>query len=186
MQSLFSYVLLLISALLLEVPIASGKAKHQLKHDVTDAFKMFEVFPYAIAAFDADDDGDLDCAMVVRQQLDENQKKAAYVFVLPPVNGHQPENHTYYVKEGSTTDKPVYTVDDGADGEKTANAIYSNYKNCAVVDFPFKMRQSCGLWVTKDVLHSIPQECTDQFEDNCDKAVAVFDDESCKGLFDNI
>ncbi|XP_075535378.1 uncharacterized protein LOC142570966 isoform X2 [Dermacentor variabilis] len=157
MQSLFSYVLLLISALLLEVPFASGKAKHQLKHDVTDAFKTFEVFPYAITAFDSDDDGDLDCAMVVRQQLDENQKTATYVLVLPPVNGRQPENHTYYLKEGSTTDKPVFTVDDG-----------------------------CGLWVTKDVLHSFPQECIDQFEDNCDNAVAVFDDDTCKGVFDNI
>ncbi|XP_075535377.1 uncharacterized protein LOC142570966 isoform X1 [Dermacentor variabilis] len=186
MQSLFSYVLLLISALLLEVPFASGKAKHQLKHDVTDAFKTFEVFPYAITAFDSDDDGDLDCAMVVRQQLDENQKTATYVLVLPPVNGRQPENHTYYLKEGSTTDKPVFTVDDGADGEKTSNLIYSNYENCAVVDFPFKMRQSCGLWVTKDVLHSFPQECIDQFEDNCDNAVAVFDDDTCKGVFDNI
>ncbi|XP_054932617.1 uncharacterized protein [Dermacentor andersoni] len=186
MQSLFSCVLLLISALLLEVPIASGKAKHQLKHDVTDAFKMFEVFPYAIAAFDADDDGDLDCVMVVRQDLDENRKAATYVIVLPSLNGRQAENLTYYLREGPATDTVFFTLDDGAEGRGTANYIYTNYKNCAVVDFPFKKRQSCGLWVTKDVLHSYPQECIDQFEDNCDKAVAVFDDETCKGVFDHI
>ncbi|XP_070392860.1 uncharacterized protein [Dermacentor albipictus] len=186
MQSLFYCVLVIFSALLLEVPMASGKAKHQLNHDVTDAFKMFEVFAYAIAAFDADDDGDLDCAMMVRQQLDEKQKTATYVFVLAPVNGRQPENHTYYVKEGSTTDKPVFTVDDGANGEETVYFIYTNYKNCVVADFPFKNRQSCGLWVTKDVLHSFPQECIDQFQDNCDRAVLVFDDETCKAVFDYI
>ncbi|XP_075535376.1 uncharacterized protein LOC142570964 [Dermacentor variabilis] len=186
MQSLFSCVLVIFSVLLLEVHIASGKAKHQLNHDVTDAFKTFEVFPHVITAFDSDDDGDLDCAMAVRQQLDENLKTATYLFVLPPVNGRQPENHTYHVKEGPTIDKAVFTVDDGATGEETAYFIYSNYKSCSVVDFPFKNRQSCGLWVTKDVLHSLPQECIDQFEDNCDMAVAVFDDATCKAVLDNI
>ncbi|KAH7977301.1 hypothetical protein HPB49_000393 [Dermacentor silvarum] len=74
----------------------------------------------------------------------------------------------------------------GADGEQTVNFIYTNYKNCIVVDFPFNMRQSCGLWVTKDALISLPQECFDQFEDNCDTAVAVFDEETCNGVLENI
>ncbi|XP_054932619.1 uncharacterized protein [Dermacentor andersoni] len=148
--------------------------------------QMFEVFPYAIAAFEADDDGDLDCGMVVRQDVDQNRKTAVYVLVLPSLNGRQAENQTMYIKEGPTTDRLVFTTDDGADGGGILNYIYTNNKNCAVVDFPFKKRQSCGLWVTKDVLHSFPQECMDQFEDNCDKAVAVFDDETCKGVLDNI
>ncbi|XP_070388795.1 uncharacterized protein [Dermacentor albipictus] len=151
--------------------------------------KMLAFFPYAIAAFDADDDGDLDCVMVVRQDLDQNRKAATYVLVLPSLNGRQAENLTYYLKEGSTTDKLDFTLEDGAEGTEstgTVTYIYTNYKNCAVVDFPFKKRQSCGLWVTKDILHSFPEECIDQFEDNCDKAVAVFDDETCEGVFDNI
>ncbi|XP_049517679.1 uncharacterized protein LOC119441915 isoform X6 [Dermacentor silvarum] len=186
MGSLFCFLLVIFSALLLEVPLASGEAKHQLKHDVTDAFKMFEALPYGIAAFDVDNDGDLDCAMVVRQDLDENTKTATYMMVLPSVNGRKAENHTYYAKEGLTPDKPFFTMDDGADGEQTVNFIYTNYRNCVVAAFPFKMRQSCGLWVTKDAIHNLPQECLDQFEDNCDMAVAVFDDETCKGVLDNI
>ncbi|XP_049517677.1 uncharacterized protein LOC119441915 isoform X3 [Dermacentor silvarum] len=186
MGSLFCFLLVIFSALLLEVPLASGEAKHQLKHDVTDAFKMFEALPYGIAAFDVDNDGDLDCAMVVRQDLDENTKTATYMMVLPSVNGRKAENHTYHMSEGLTPDKPFFTMDDGADGEQTANFIYTNYKNCAVVDFPFNKRESCGLWVTKDAVHSVPQECVDQFEDNCDMEVAVFDDETCKGVLDNI
>ncbi|XP_049517676.1 uncharacterized protein LOC119441915 isoform X2 [Dermacentor silvarum] len=186
MRSLFCFLLVIFSALLLEVPLASGKAKHQLKHDVTDAFKMFEVVTSAVAVLDADGDGDLDCVVVVREHLDENKKTARYVWLLPSLNGRQAENLTYHLKEGPTPDKPVLTVDDGADGEKTANFIYTNYKNCVVVDIPFKKKRSCGLWVTKDAVHSVPQECVDQFEDNCDMEVAVFDDETCKGVLDNI
>ncbi|KAH6937724.1 hypothetical protein HPB50_003713 [Hyalomma asiaticum] len=96
------------------------------------------------------------------------------------------ENHTINARKGATSDQLIFTMDDGADGEQTANIIYTNYNNCAVVDFPFKNRQKCSLWVKKDALHNTPQECFDQFEDNCDKAVARFDEETCKGLFDNL
>ncbi|KAL1478602.1 hypothetical protein MTO96_034962, partial [Rhipicephalus appendiculatus] len=146
----------------------------------------FLAFPHAVAVFDADDDGDLDCLFVVRQYVHEDSKTASYMWVLPPVNGRQAENHTYYWREGLTPDKPVFTADDGADGEQTAHFIYTNYENCAVADIPFKNKPNCGLWVTKDALHSIPQECEDQFEDNCDMTVLVFDEETCKGVLDGI
>nr|XP_054932618.1 uncharacterized protein LOC129387568 isoform X1 [Dermacentor andersoni] len=111
--------------------------------------QMFEVFPYAIAAFEADDDGDLDCGMVVRQDVDQNRKTAVYVLVLPSLNGRQAENQTMYIKEGPTTDRLVFTTDDGADGGGILNYIYTNNKNCAVVDFPFKKRQSKNLYSTR-------------------------------------
>ncbi|KAH6940031.1 hypothetical protein HPB50_024042 [Hyalomma asiaticum] len=147
---------------------------------------MFEAFPYAIAAFDADEDGDLDCAMVVKQELDLNSKTAVYVMVLPPLFGKSGENHTYNVREGASPDQPIFTLDDDADGEKTINYIYTNYENCAVADFPFKNKRKCSLWVKKDALQNTPQECMDQFEDNCDNAVARFDEETCNGFFDNV
>ncbi|KAH7966885.1 hypothetical protein HPB49_020267 [Dermacentor silvarum] len=179
--------LLVVGAmLLLDAPLAVGQAKHSLQHAVTDAFKVFEVFPQAVAVFDADDDGDLDCVVVVRQHLDENSKTASYLWLLPSLNGRQAENHTNYLKEGPTPDKPVFIADDGADGEQTANFLYTNYKNCVVVDIPFKKRRSCGLWVSPDAVHSFPHECTDQFEDSCDMTVSVFDDETCEGVFNNI
>ncbi|XP_037510180.1 uncharacterized protein LOC119386960 isoform X2 [Rhipicephalus sanguineus] len=157
MLSLFSCLLLILSALFLAVPMASGKAKHQLKHDTTDAFKLLEVFPYAIALFDADQDGDLECVMMLKEHLDQNKKTTSYVMLLPPLNGRPAENHTYHAREGAAPDKLLFTLDDG-----------------------------CGLWVKKDALHSLPQECLDQFEDNCDMAFSRFDDETCKGLFDNV
>ncbi|XP_075535403.1 uncharacterized protein LOC142570994 [Dermacentor variabilis] len=147
---------------------------------------MFEIFPHAVAVFDADEDGDLDCVVVVRQHLDQNSKTASYLWLVPSLNGRPPENHTNYFKEGSTPDKPVFVTDDGADGEKTANFVYTNYENCVVVDIGFKEKQSCGLWVTSNAVHSFPQECVDHFEDNCDMTVSVFDEESCKGVLDNI
>ncbi|XP_037510179.1 uncharacterized protein LOC119386960 isoform X1 [Rhipicephalus sanguineus] len=185
MLSLFSCLLLILSALFLAVPMASGKAKHQLKHDTTDAFKLLEVFPYAIALFDADQDGDLECVMMLKEHLDQNKKTTSYVMLLPPLNGRPAENHTYHAREGAAPDKLLFTLDDGVD-EQSVNFIYTNYKNCVVVDIPFKNKQSCGLWVKKDALHSLPQECLDQFEDNCDMAFSRFDDETCKGLFDNV
>ncbi|XP_037518437.1 uncharacterized protein LOC119395519 [Rhipicephalus sanguineus] len=186
MRSLFSDLWVIFSVLMLAVPLALGRAQHQLKHDTTDAFKTFLAFPHAVAAFDADDDGDLDCMFVVRRYVDEESKTASYMWVLPSVNGIPAENHTYYWREGLTPDKPVFTVDDGASGEQTAHFIYTNYENCAVADIPFKNKPNCGLWVIKDALHSIPQECEDHFEDNCDMTVPVYDEETCKGVLDGI
>ncbi|XP_037285194.1 uncharacterized protein LOC119178134 [Rhipicephalus microplus] len=186
MRFLFFGFIVILSALMLDVPKASGKAKHQLEHDTPDAFKTFEAFPHAVEAFDVDGDGDLDCLFTVRQYLDEDRKIATYSWQLAPVNGRPAKNHTYHWREGSTPDKPVFTVDDGADGEQTAQVIYTNYKNCAVAIIPYKNKESCGLWVDKDTLHSIPQECMDQFEDNCDMTIPVFDDETCKDVLNGI
>ncbi|KAL1466920.1 hypothetical protein MTO96_042413 [Rhipicephalus appendiculatus] len=105
---------------------------------------MFEVFPYAIAAFDADQDGDMDCVMVVKQYLDPKNKRATYAMRLPSLNGRPGENHTYNLREGATPDKPIFTLDDGVEGGQTINYIYTNYKNCALVEFPFKNKKTAA------------------------------------------
>ncbi|KAH7961747.1 hypothetical protein HPB52_011863 [Rhipicephalus sanguineus] len=82
--------LLVVGVMLrLDAPFAQGEAKHRLQHDVTDAFKMFEIFPVAIAIFDTDKDGDLDCLTTVRSNYDEKDHKVTYTWLLAGLNGHE-------------------------------------------------------------------------------------------------
>ncbi|KAH6927712.1 hypothetical protein HPB50_007494 [Hyalomma asiaticum] len=56
---------------------------------LTICAQLFEVFPFAIAAFDADQDGDLDCLTAIREDYDTQMHYAKYLWVFPGVNGHK-------------------------------------------------------------------------------------------------
>lgn len=142
--------------------------------------KMFEFFPLAIAMLDTDNDGDLDCLVTVRSNYNEEAHKATYTWLLPGLHGHKKENITFNLREGATPDKPVYTPLDGDGTDKIANFIYSDYHKCTVLDIPYKNKQECILWVTKEALKDIPQYCYDHFEDNCDTKVEAYDEETCR------
>ncbi|KAL1486468.1 hypothetical protein MTO96_031371 [Rhipicephalus appendiculatus] len=43
---------------------------------------------------------------------------------------------------------------------------YTDYDTCAVLDMEILGHQ-CALWVRRDTVQSLPQECIDQFEDTC-------------------
>nr|XP_037285364.1 uncharacterized protein LOC119178271 [Rhipicephalus microplus] len=110
-------VTLLISAGLYVLPLGIlftvGDAKHELKHDVADAFEVYENFPSVVAIFDQDLDGDLDCVQSVRTYLDPEAHEATYVWILKGLNGMKPENLTFHLKPGATADTSVFTMDNG-------------------------------------------------------------------------
>ncbi|KAL1458846.1 hypothetical protein MTO96_027657 [Rhipicephalus appendiculatus] len=141
----------------LDAPLAQGEAKHRLQHDVTDAFKMFKNFPVAIAVFDADKDGDLDCVVSVRSTYDEEGHTATYTWLLPGFNGHEKQNITFNLREGASPDKPVYTPED-----------------------------ECMLWMSQEAVKDIPQNCVDHFEDNCDIKNPAYDEDSCSPVMANL
>ncbi|KAK8769375.1 hypothetical protein V5799_014159, partial [Amblyomma americanum] len=60
MVQFFAAMLASVRSLLIALPLACSKAKHQLKHYTPDAFKVLENFEYAVPFFDIDKDGDLD------------------------------------------------------------------------------------------------------------------------------
>ncbi|XP_075538238.1 uncharacterized protein LOC142572777 [Dermacentor variabilis] len=156
-----------------------AEGKHQLERGIVDAFQLFRTFPYAVAVYDVDNDGDLDCLTTVRTNFMEEPLSATYVFILKGLGGNESRNITYHIKPGPTPDMVFYTVDDDYDFVQVGHFIYSDYKSCAVVGFPFGGRQECILWTTKDVLNDVPEHCMDQYKDICGDAVNLYDEESC-------
>uniref|UniRef100_A0A034WXV7 Lipocalin 2 n=1 Tax=Rhipicephalus microplus TaxID=6941 RepID=A0A034WXV7_RHIMP len=170
----------------LDAPLAQGEAKHRLQHNVTDAFKMFRNSPVAVAMFDTDNDGDLDCLTTVRSNFDEEGHKATYTWLLPGVNGHERRNVTFDLREGPSPDKTVFTPEDGDGSEQIANFIYSDNERCTVLEIPYKNVQECILWMNPKDLKAVPQHCLDYYEDNCDMQNPAYDEESCGPLISNL
>ncbi|KAK8758205.1 hypothetical protein V5799_004165 [Amblyomma americanum] len=88
MVRFLSSTLVGICALLLVFQLTPCKAKDQLEHEAVDAFKAFENFPYAIALYDIDKDGDLDCLTAIRTEFNKDPLSATYVLFLKGLNGH--------------------------------------------------------------------------------------------------
>ncbi|KAH7961748.1 hypothetical protein HPB52_011864 [Rhipicephalus sanguineus] len=170
----------------LDAPLAQGEAKRRLQHDVTDAFKMFRNFPVAIAMFDTDKDGDLDCLATVRSNFDEEGHKATYTWLLPGLNGHEKKNITFDLREGASPDKPIYTPEDGDGSDKVANFIYSDNKQCTVLEIPYKNELQCILWVNPKIVKDVPQHCLDYYEDNCDMPNPAYDDETSPAIREDL
>ncbi|XP_075535379.1 uncharacterized protein LOC142570967 [Dermacentor variabilis] len=170
----------------LDAPLAMGQAKHRLTHGVTDAFKMFEIFPVAIAIFDTDFDGDLECLTTVRTNYNEEGHTVTYTWLIPGLNGHEKKNITFNLREGASPDKPVYTPLEGDVSDKVANFIYTDYNVCTVLEIPYKTEQVCILWVTREAVSNVPQNCVDYYEDICDTKVEAYNEESCSPVMANL
>nr|XP_050028189.2 uncharacterized protein LOC126523630 [Dermacentor andersoni] len=55
---------------------------------------------------------------------------------------------------------------------------YTDYDTCVILDFELRGHQ-CALWVRRDIVDSVPQECVDQFEDTCGVVVPQHRREFC-------
>ncbi|XP_077512926.1 uncharacterized protein LOC144124139 [Amblyomma americanum] len=181
MQPLSSQTLLGLYLLSLSISFSHAEPKRQLQHDVTDAFKMFKTFPVAIALFDEDQDGDLDCLKAVRADFDEDAHTVTYVWILKNENGHDSKNISYHLKEGASPDKPVYTLDDTDGPEYVANFIYTDYETCVILEIPYKENQECILWTTEGAKNGVPKHCMKYYIDNCDVKNMAYD-QSCDAV----
>lgn len=168
-----------ISLLALGLTNVRGETNHKQERDVVDAFEIFRTIPYAVAVYDVDNDGDLDCLTTVRTDFSEEPLSATYVFLLRGLGGHESRNITYHIKPGPTPDRVPYTMDDDNDFVQEGHFIYTDYKSCTVMEFLFEGKQECLLWTTKDSLHNVPEHCMDEYNDICSDAVKIYDEESC-------
>ncbi|KAL1439530.1 hypothetical protein MTO96_001295 [Rhipicephalus appendiculatus] len=163
----------------LGIPLAVGEAKHKLRHEVADASKVFEKFPSAVAIFDQDLDGDLDCVTAVRTDLNPETHESTYIWILKGLNGNTPENITLHVKPGATPDTFSLTTGNDNANEQTADFLYTDYKDCLVVNIPYKNTEQCMLWVADARKDDIPQSCVDYYEDNCDTEKTAYVKDVC-------
>ncbi|XP_065282267.1 uncharacterized protein [Dermacentor albipictus] len=174
MQSLPSIAtLVFLCALSTTVPVQTLGKK---VHGSASAFTVFEKFRFALAIFDEDQDGDLDCVSTVRTQFDKSIPSATYVWMF---KGNNPRNVTFHIKPGPTFDTSTYTMDDDYEHEYNAYFYYSDYENCVIFGMPHLDRDECMLWVTKRVKDEVPQICTDKYIENCDMQVMAYDKDSC-------
>ncbi|XP_077512459.1 uncharacterized protein LOC144123516 [Amblyomma americanum] len=171
-----------VCTLLPFLQVASSNADHQLKHDIPSAFKSFENFPSAVAFYDLDKDGDLECLTAERTEFKEDPLSATYIFSFKGLKGHEKRDIIFRVYPGTTPDTNVFTMNDDNDHRLTNHFIYSDYKNCAVMEFPFDNRQECTLWVSPEVKDGVPQSCIDQYHEYCGDGVMAYNKETCAQL----
>ncbi|XP_077545739.1 uncharacterized protein LOC144158606 [Haemaphysalis longicornis] len=179
MPSLPAVVLAPVVILVLALSSAEAKAERKLPHEITDTRKLYEAFPFVVAIFDQDEDGDLDCVTSTRTNIDVEANTATYVWSLQGGNGHEKRNITFNLKPGPTPDSAVYTPEDDKSKEELVSFIYTDYKDCVIVEMPFKNHLECMLWVSDEVKDNIPQLCLDMFEDICDDKISAYSRDMC-------
>ncbi|XP_077514037.1 uncharacterized protein LOC144124947 [Amblyomma americanum] len=172
-------VVVSVCALALSVTLSPAQGRHKETHDLPDALKLFETVLSGTAIFDQDLDGDLDCVTGVRTEFDKEAQTATYVWLLKGQNGQPGTNITFHLKPGPTPDKADFLSDDSDGPWQTMEYLYSDYKTCLVLDFPFKEGDQCMLWVWNQVKDDVPQWCTDNFKDICGYEVLAYDKDSC-------
>ncbi|KAL1442794.1 hypothetical protein MTO96_030626, partial [Rhipicephalus appendiculatus] len=165
-------------------PALTGKGKHQLKHEVTDAKAVFDNFASAVAVFDVDKDGDLDCLSTVRLDYDKNASTATYFWILKNMNGHESHNISFLVGPGPAPNQFLVKDKDSDEPVQIGTYDYSDYKNCIIMEMPYHGSDECVLWVSENVIDDIPQHCLDHYEDNCEDAKLAYDKGSCT-MMDN-
>ncbi|KAH6937727.1 hypothetical protein HPB50_003716 [Hyalomma asiaticum] len=100
--------------------------------------EVLRTFPYVIAIYDVDRDGDLDCVAAVRTEFIEEPLETTYVLFFEGLGKHQPFNLTYDIRPGPTPDKTHFTVGDDYDLVQEAHFDYTDYQNCVIMDYPFR------------------------------------------------
>ncbi|XP_075739707.1 uncharacterized protein LOC119177751 isoform X1 [Rhipicephalus microplus] len=94
------------------------------------------------------------------------------------------QNISYEVRPGRKPNQFLVKNQDTDEPVQEGTYDYTDYKSCVVMEMPYHDSEECVLWVTWNVVNDIPQDCQDQYEDNCDDAKLAYDKESC-GAFEN-
>ncbi|XP_077512305.1 uncharacterized protein LOC144123330 isoform X1 [Amblyomma americanum] len=92
------------------------------------------------------------------------------------------KNMTLHLRQGATPDKPVCTVNASSGPWEICEFIYSDYKNCTIVDLPYEGTEQCIMFVPQEVKDDVSQECKEQFEHFCEMEVMAYDKESCSAV----
>ncbi|XP_075550524.1 uncharacterized protein LOC142584267 [Dermacentor variabilis] len=164
---------------------ASSKAQHKLQRNLTDTFELFDKFPYVVLVYSSGEDPEFQCLTNKRTELDMNAKKATYVWMFKGHNGSERKNVALHLSAGDAPDRVVFTLNNDTEHTMVAHFVYTDYKNCVVVEIPYDGDQ-CQLWVSKEVEDNIPQHCLDHLEDICDVSKEEYSKELCQNEVDDL
>ncbi|XP_077523688.1 uncharacterized protein LOC144134716 [Amblyomma americanum] len=148
-------------------------------HEPVDSFKMIGSLPSLVAMYTSSDSPIFKCLSATRTRYDNEQKVATYVWHLKGLAGSEKKQSAFHIIPGNTVDDVLFTLDDDDKDWYTAHYHYSNYKNCLVATIPYNGEDLCMLWVSKEVVDDIPEDCIDQYEDTCDVKVPEYTSDTC-------
>uniref|UniRef100_A0A023G999 Putative lipocalin-5 1 n=1 Tax=Amblyomma triste TaxID=251400 RepID=A0A023G999_AMBTT len=181
--TMLALVLIAAHIALLVAP-TSGKAPHILPRNVTDAFELFAHFPYVVLVYSSGDDPEFQCLTNKRTSLDMDARTSTYVWMFKGHGGTKRRNVVLSLSAGDAPDKVVLKLSDKPGQTWMAHFIYTDYKDCVIVDIPYD-GQNCQLWVSKRVKNDVPQYCLDQLHDICDVSVEEYSQELCQNETDD-
>ncbi|KAL3248429.1 hypothetical protein MRX96_056488 [Rhipicephalus microplus] len=115
---------------------------------------------------DTDDSGDLDCMITHRTKFSKQ----------PPRFGRA---ITYHIKPGPTIDTTEFTVDDDYSHVSQAHFLFSDYKDCILMELPIYDKPECVLWTKEKNADNVPAICKQQLEEKCENATISYDEKTC-------
>ncbi|XP_065301914.1 uncharacterized protein [Dermacentor albipictus] len=180
--SFVAFTLLVAQIFILFCKTEASRGPNKLQRETPNSFKIFDIYDNAIAVMDIDGDAILDCLSARREDYDPVAKSVTYVWSIAAPDGSGRKYVPFHFTEGDTPDTVQFTITaDGDDDTGTAKFVYTDYKNCAILEVPH-FGDQCTLWVTEDVQDSIPEHCLEQFADICGNGISVHDADKCKGV----
>ncbi|XP_077488707.1 uncharacterized protein LOC144099353 isoform X1 [Amblyomma americanum] len=144
----------------------------------TPPLHVFANFPYGVAITDIDNDNILDCLTAKRKDFDPEAKTVTYVWSLNGGEGNNRYHVAFHHTAGATPDATNFTVGKDSDNVEVAHFLYSDNKDCAIVDVPH-FGDECVLFVSQEKENDVPEICLEHFADICGDAIAVRDRHRC-------
>nr|XP_037285365.1 uncharacterized protein LOC119178273 isoform X1 [Rhipicephalus microplus] len=160
------------------LPLSCHAVNPQSQPDVVDAFKALAAFPYAVAMADTDDSGDLDCMITHRTKFSKQPPRFGYASSIKGRNGVN-RAITYHIKPGPTIDTTEFTVDDDYSHVSQAHFLFSDYKDCILMELPIYDKPECVLWTKEKNADNVPAICKQQLEEKCENATISYDEKTC-------
>ncbi|XP_077494660.1 uncharacterized protein LOC144105416 [Amblyomma americanum] len=160
----------------------SAFGEHKLHRDEVNAFKVFDLFQNGVAVYTSSHDPSLECVTANRSVYEPN-KRVVYTWNLKGHRGSKKGKHVLEYLPGPRQDTVVAIQNGDTKHPRHVKFDYTNNKNCVVASFPYN-GEVCILWVPKEYISEVPQECIDHYEDICDDEVPAYREDNCKNELD--
>ncbi|KAL1430240.1 hypothetical protein MTO96_015304 [Rhipicephalus appendiculatus] len=141
---------------------------------------MISNIPEFVALGDSDNDGLFECLTAKRTELNAEKNEATFVLKFKGQHGSKGKTVPFHLVAGSTPDTFIYTPADDPTYTDEVKILYSNFDNCAVAHGRY-YEERCILYVSKNAVSKVPQECTKKFEEICGISPSSNWNDVCRG-----
>uniref|UniRef100_A0A023GA46 Putative lipocalin-5 1 n=1 Tax=Amblyomma triste TaxID=251400 RepID=A0A023GA46_AMBTT len=168
-----------LSACMLFAGIITTNIVADRRREPTDGFRMFGLFRKVVAISSSSNDTSFKCLRATLTSYNLEEKKATYVWHLKARGEKPARNITFDIEGGDIPDQATYFVNNDRTRPHTAYYNYTDYENCMVMIVPYNDHDHCLLWVKRSVVHNVPQNCLDNYEETCDVRIPQYEHDLC-------